>query len=58
MEEYSGVKTALGSLENERRAIKSNHLAVFATSLQCTDEVNLMSGGNQRPLTQLTVGMG
>ncbi len=36
MAKYSGVKTTLGNSENERQILKSNHLVVFAASLQCT----------------------
>ncbi len=39
MEQYSGIKVALDSSENEQRTIKSNCLPVFAASLQCTKDV-------------------
>ncbi len=39
MAKYSGVKTTLGNSENERQIIKSNHLVVFAASLQCITEL-------------------
>ncbi len=30
---------------------------IFAASLQCSEEVNVVSGGTPRPLTQSTVGI-
>ncbi len=43
MAQYSGIKAASDGSENERRTIDSNRLAVFAVSLQCTDEVKSVS---------------
>ncbi len=36
-------KAALGKSEQDRRIIESNHLAVLAASLHCTDEVNVVT---------------
>ncbi len=55
--QYSGMSTTLDSSENERRAMNSNYLAVFAACLQCTDEVNAMPRGTPWPLKQQTGGV-
>ncbi len=44
MAPYSEIKAVLDSSEKDR-TMKSNHLAVFAASLQCTDEVKVVSRG-------------
>ncbi len=52
MAQYSKVKAALDNLENERRAIKSNRLALFAVSLKWNKEVIVVSMGTPRCQTQ------
>ncbi len=37
--------------------MKSNRLAVFAASLQCTDELKVVSMGNARSRTSVTWGI-
>ncbi len=37
--------------------MKGNHLAVFAASLQCTDEAKVMSRDTTRSLTLVTWGI-
>ncbi len=43
MTQYSGVKAALGNLDDERWTIKSNRFEVFALPVQCAEEVNEVS---------------
>ncbi len=43
MAQYSGIKAAVANSENEWQTIDINRLAVFAVSLQCTDEVKSVS---------------
>ncbi len=45
-----GIKVASEISVNERRTIKSSLLVVFAASLQCTDEVKVVSRGTSLPL--------
>ncbi len=46
-----GIKVASEISVNERRIIKSSLLVVFAASLQCTDEVKVVSRGTPVPLS-------
>ncbi len=57
MEQHSGVNIVLDCLENKRLTMNSIRLTVIAASHQCTDEVNVVSRGTPRALTQLTVGI-
>ncbi len=55
--QYCGTKAALESSENDRWIMESNHLAVFAASLQFTDEVKVVSRGAPRSRTSVTWGI-
>ncbi len=55
MAQYSGIKTAFDSSEKDRRTKNRNHLAVFAASLQYTDEVNVVPRGTLRFQANATV---
>ncbi len=48
MAQYSGEKAALGSSEDDVHTMKSNFLAAFAASMQCSDEVKVVSRGAPR----------
>ncbi len=43
MAKYSRINTVLNSSQKDLRAMNSNRLAVFTASLQCTDEVKVVS---------------
>ncbi len=45
MAQYSGMNAVLYSSQKDLRTMKSNRAAVFAASLRCTDEVNVVSRG-------------
>ncbi len=47
----------LESLENDRWAMNSKRLAVFAAPRPCTDGVKVVAMGTFWSLTQLTVGV-
>ncbi len=57
MAQYSGINVVLDSSQKDLRTMKSNRLAVFAASLQCTDEVNVVSRGTPRSRTSVTWGI-
>ncbi len=40
--QYSGINVVLDSSQKDLRTMKSNRLAVFAASLQCTEEVQVV----------------
>ncbi len=48
MAQYSGKKAALGSSVDNVHSVKSSFLAVFAASMQCSDEVKVVSRGAPR----------
>ncbi len=48
MAQYSEINAVLDSSLKDLRTMKSNHLAVFVASLQCTDEVKVLSRGTPR----------
>ncbi len=50
MAHYSREKAALGSSEDDVHTMKSNFLAAFAASLQCSDEIKVVSRGALRRL--------
>ncbi len=43
MAQYNGIGADLSNSLKDRRTMKSNRLAVFTTSLQCTDEAKVAS---------------
>ncbi len=43
--QYNGVSAAFDKSQKDQRAMNSNRHAVFAASLQCTDEVKVVSRG-------------
>ncbi len=53
---YSSIKVTLDISENKQRTIKSNHLSVFPTPLECIDEVKLVPRGTPRSVAQVTGG--
>ncbi len=57
MAQYSGLNAVLDSSQKDLRAMKSNRLAVFAASRQCTDEVKVVSGGTPRSRTSVNWGI-
>ncbi len=54
MAQYSGINTVLDSSQKDLRTMKSNHLAVFAASLQWADAVEVVSRGTPRSRTSVT----
>ncbi len=57
MTQYRGIKADVDSSENDWRSMTSNRLAVIAASLQCTDEVKVVSRGTPRSRTSVTWGI-
>ncbi len=43
--QYSGMNAVFDKSQKDQRAMNSNRYAVFAASLQCTDEVKVVSRG-------------
>ncbi len=52
----NGVACTFSRILTDNQAMSSNPLAVFVTSLPCTDEIKVVSWGTPRSLTQLTGG--
>ncbi len=50
-------KGCLDSSDNDRLTMISTHLAVFAASQQCNDELMVALKITRRPLTQITAGI-
>ncbi len=48
--QYSGMNAAFDKSQKDQRIMNSNRHAVFAASLQCTDEVKAASMRKARPL--------
>ncbi len=49
--------SGMDSFGSERQTIANNHLVTFTVSLQYTDEVNAVSAGTPRSLTQITASI-
>ncbi len=43
MAQYSGINAVVDSSQKDLMTMKSNHIAVFAASLQYTDEMKVLS---------------
>ncbi len=57
MAQYSGINAVLDSSQEDLWTMKINCLAVFAVSLQCTDEVKVVSRGTPRSRMSVTLGI-
>ncbi len=51
---FNCILQVFGNSQKDLRAMKSNCLAVFAASLQCTDEVKVVARGTPRSQTSVT----
>ncbi len=45
MAQYSEINSVLDRSQKDLRTMKSNHLDVFTVSVQCTEEVKVVSRG-------------
>ncbi len=57
MAQYSEINASLDSSQEDLRTMKSNRLAVFVGSLQCADEVKVLSRGTPRSQASVTWGI-
>ncbi len=57
MVQYSGVNAAFDNSVKDRQIVKNTRLAAFTASLQCTDEVKVVSRGTSRSQTSTKCGI-